>query len=75
MDGLSGGVTPLSIAVEEAASSAGSPVINISNGRTINFNGNAPSREEIEEILEDEDEKFARLVARYVANNKRTSFR
>ncbi len=75
MDGLSGGVTPLSIAVEEVASSVGGPVINISNGHTITFNGSAPTKEEIEEILEDEDEKFAKQIARYVANNKRTSFR
>lgn len=75
MDGLTGGDTPLSADIEEAAySSAGETVIQIDNGRTIYFYGDAPSEEKIGEILEEEDEKFARQMERYLANGRRTRF-
>ena len=52
----------------------GETVLQIDNSRVINFNGNAPSREEMDEILEDEDEKFARLMERYLGSIRRIRF-
>lgn len=75
MDGLTGGPSPLSADIEEAAyAGTGETVLQIDNSRVINFNGNAPSREEIDEILEDEDEKFARQMERYLGSIRRTRF-
>lgn len=75
MDGLSGGVEPLTASIEEAAyAGSGETVINVDNSRTMQFYGSAPPRDELEEILEDEDEKFARLMQRYLGNNRRVSF-
>ena len=75
MDGLSGGTEPLTASIEEAAySGQGETVIQIDNSRTMQFYGDAPSREELEEILEDEDEKFAQMMQRYLSNNRRVSF-
>lgn len=75
MDGLSGGQEPITSSVEEAAySSNGEIVIQVDNSRTMQFYGDAPSREELEEILEDEDEKFAQMMQRYLSNNRRVSF-
>lgn len=75
MDGLTGGSEPLSAAVEEAASvGPGETVIQIDNSRTMQFYGEAPSRDELEDILETEDEKFAQMMKRYLGNNRRVSF-
>lgn len=75
MDGLSGGAEPLAASVEEAAyAGAGDVVIQVDNSRTIQFNGGAPSKDEIEEILDDENEKFARLMEAWMANNRRVRF-
>lgn len=75
MDGLTGGSEPLSVAVEEAASAGqGETVIQIDNSRTMQFYGEAPSRDELEDILETEDEKFAQMMQRYLSNGRRVSF-
>ena len=75
MDGLSGGVEPLTASIEEAANAgSGETVIRVDNSRTIQFYGSAPSKDELEEILEDEDEKFARMMQRYLGNSRRVSF-
>lgn len=75
MDGLSGGQEPLTASVEEAAySGQGETVIQVDNSRTIQFYGDAPSKKELEEILEDEDEKFAQMMQRYLHNNRRVMF-
>lgn len=75
MDGLSGGPTPLTAMVDEAtAGGTGETVIQVDNSRTMQFYGSAPSKDELEEILEDEDEKFARMMQRYLGNNRRVSF-
>lgn len=75
MDGLSGGAEPLAASVEEAAyAGSGDVVIQVDNSRTIQFNGGAPSKDEIEDILDDENEKFARLMETYLKNNRRVSF-
>ncbi|MDE7248260.1 MAG: phage tail tape measure protein [Lachnospiraceae bacterium] len=75
MDGLSGGVEPLTASIEEAAyAGAGETMIHIDNSREINFYGDSPSKDEVEEILEDEDEQFARMMQRYLGNNRRVSF-
>lgn len=75
MDGLTGGAEPLAADIEEAAySGAGDTVMQIDNSRTIYFYGDAPSKEELEDVLESEDEKFAQMMDRYLANGRRTRF-
>lgn len=75
MDGLTGGAEPLAADIEEAAySGAGDTVMQIDNSRTIYFYGDAPSKEELENVLESEDEKFAQMMERYLANGRRTRF-
>ena len=75
MDGLSGGAEPLTASIEEAAyNGSGETVIHVDNSRVLNFNGSAPSKEELAEILDDENEKFARQMEIYLANNRRVSF-
>lgn len=75
MDGLSGGAEPLTASIEEAAyNGPGETVIHVDNSRVLNFNGGAPSKEELAEILDDENEKFARMMETYLANNRRVSF-
>lgn len=75
MDGLTGGAEPLAASIEEAAyTGSGEVVIHVDNSRTIQFNDGAPSKEEIEDILDDENEKFAKLMAVYLQNNRRVSF-
>lgn len=75
MDGLSGGSEPLAASIEEAAyAGSGETVIHVDNSRVMNFNGSAPAKDELAEILEDEDEKFARMMQRYLGNGRRVSF-
>lgn len=75
IDGLSGGPEPLTASIEEAAySGQKETVIQVDNSRTIQFYGQAPSKGELEQVLEDEDEKFAQMMKRYLGNNRRVSF-
>lgn len=75
MDGLSGGAEPLMASIEEAAyAGSGETVIQVDNSRTMQFYGSAPPRDELEEILEDEDEKFAIMMQRYLGHNRRVRF-
>ncbi len=75
MDGLSGGEEPLAASIGEAAyEGVGETVIQIDNSRTIQFNGGAPSKEAMAEILDDENEKFARMMQTWMSNNRRFSF-
>lgn len=75
MDGLSGGAEPLTASIEEAAyNGPGETVIHVDNSRVLNFNGDAPAKEELTEILDDENEKFARMMETYLANNRRFRF-
>lgn len=75
MDGLSGGAEPLTASIEEAAyAGSGETVIQVDNSRTMQFYGSAPPKDELEEILEDEDEKFAIMMQRYLGHNRRVSF-
>ena len=74
MDGLTGGPSPLADDIAEAAySGAGETVIQIDNSKTITVYGDSPTNE-LEEMLESEDEKFAQLMERYLANGRRTRF-
>ena len=41
---------------------------------TLQFYGNAPSRDEIEDALETEQEKFAMMMEQWIKNNNRISF-
>ncbi len=75
MDGLTGGPEPLADDIAELAySGGGETVLQIENSPVIYFYGNAPDKEEIEGILEDENEKFARMMETYLSNNRRTRF-
>lgn len=75
MDGLSGGAEPLTASIEEAAyNGPGETVIHVDNSRVLNFNGGAPSKEELAEILDDENEEFARKMEIWMSNNRRFSF-
>lgn len=75
MDGLSGGAEPLTASIEEAAyNGPGETVIHVDNSRVLNFNGSAPSKEELAEILDDENEEFARKMEIWMSNNRRFSF-
>lgn len=75
MDGLTGGSEPLIDDIAELAySGGGETVLQIDNSRIIYYNGSESSKEELENILEDENEKFARLMEIYLSNNRRTRF-
>lgn len=75
MNGLSGGPEPLIDDISELAySGGGETMVQIDNSRIIHYNGSDSSREELEAILEDENEKFARLMERYLSNNGRMRF-
>ncbi len=75
MDGLTGGPEPLIDDISELAySGGGETVLQIDNSRTIYYNGSDSSREKLEAILEDENEKFARLMETYLSNNRRMRF-
>lgn len=75
MDGLSGGAEPLTASIEEAAyNGPGETVIHVDNSRVLNFNGGAPSKEELAEILDDENEEFARKMEIWMSNKRRFGF-
>lgn len=74
MDGLTGGVSPIADNIEHAAYSGGSgQEFQIIYNPTIQINGSS-SREEIEEIMETEQEKFARMMEQYIKDNNRINF-
>ena len=74
MDGLTGGESPVSEDVAEAAySSADNMELHIDNSRVITINGNA-SKEDIEEVLESEAEGFDRMMQEWMARNRRLKF-
>lgn len=75
MDGLSGGTEPIAASVEEAAyTGQGATVLQIDNSREMHFYGNAPSKEELAEIMDDENEKFERQMQTWMSNNRRFMF-
>lgn len=75
MDGLSGGTEPIAASVEEAAyTGQGATVLQIDNSREMHFYGNSPSKEELAEILDDENEKFERQMQTWMSNNRRFMF-
>lgn len=74
MDGLTGGVSPIADNIEHAAYSEGTgQEFQIIYNPTIQINGSS-SREEIEEIMETEQEKFARMMEQYIKDNNRINF-
>ena len=73
MDGLTGGSEPLLAGVENA-SYMGAPEVNISYNPQLHFSGSAASREEIEEIMESEQDKFSRMMSQWIKENARSSF-
>ncbi len=74
MDGLTGGESPVSEDMEEAATSgAGNIELHIDNSRVITINGNA-SKEDIEEALENDADEFDRMMQEWMARNRRLKF-
>lgn len=74
MDGLTGGESPVSVDMEQAAySGAGSIEMHIDNSRVITINGNA-SKEDIEEALENDADEFDRMMQEWMARNRRLKF-
>ena len=75
MDGLTGGAEPLAADIEEAAyGSAGEMVVNIEHNPTLQFYGAAPSKEDIEDVLESDAEEFDRKMQDWLASNRRLKF-
>lgn len=73
MDGLTGGTEPITAGVGQmAASSAGAPQFIFSP--ELNFYGDAPDKEEIAELIETEEEKFARNMQQWMKQYRRLSF-
>lgn len=73
MDGISGGESNLAADAEEAAGYAGRGM-EIYYNPTLQFYGEAPDRQDIEEALESEQEKFARMMGQWMRENARTKF-
>lgn len=75
MDGLTGGSDPIADNIESAVVSSGSGQgMQILYNPTIQIYGDSLSREDIEEALETEQEKFARMFEQYMKDNNRISF-
>lgn len=73
MDGLTGGTKPITEGVGQmAASSGGAPQFIFSP--ELNFYGEAPNKEEIAEMIETEEEKFARNMQQWIKQYGRLSF-
>lgn len=74
MDGLTGGAEPIADNIENAALSSGFSQSQFVFSPTLKFYGNSPSKEDIEDVLETEQEKFARMFEQYMKDNNRISF-
>ena len=73
MDGLTGGTEPITEGVGQmAASSGGAPQFIFSP--ELKFYGEAPNKEEIAEMIETEEEKFARNMQQWIKQYGRLSF-
>ncbi len=73
MDGLTGGESPVSENMEEAAYSGLGIELHIDNSRVITITGNA-SKEDIEEALESDADEFDRMMQEWMARNRRLKF-
>lgn len=74
IDGLTGGEDPVSAGVSEMAVMGGMGPSVVYNP-VVNFYGDSVSRDDVEEIMETEQERFDRLYARYNRDMIRQSFR
>lgn len=75
MDGLTGGSEPIAADIEEAAYyGAGGMTMQIEYSPTLQFYGETLSKEDVQEIVESDEERFAELMERYLANNRRANF-
>lgn len=74
MDGLTGGAEPIADNIENAALSSGFGQSQFVFSPTLQFYGDSPSKEDIEDVLETEQEKFARMFEQYMKDNKRLCF-
>ena len=74
MDGLTGGAEPIADSIENAALSSGFGQSQFVFSPTLQFYGDSPSKEDIEDVLETEQEKFARMFEQYLKDNNRLSF-
>ena len=75
MDGLTGGSEPLAADIEEAAyQGAGEMTVHIEHNPTLQFYGGAPSKEDIEDALESDEEEFDRKMRNWLAMGRRLKF-
>lgn len=74
MDGLTGGAEPIADNIENAALSSGFGQNQFVFSPTLQFYGSSPSKEDIEDVMETEQEKFARMFEQFVKDNNRLSF-
>lgn len=75
MDGITGGPQPLSEGIETAAQSYNSQQsIQIDYNPTLQFYGDSPSRQDVEDALETDREKFARQMEQWIKDNARFKF-
>lgn len=75
MDGLTGGAEPIADNIENAALSSGFGQNQFVFSPTLQFYGSSPSKEDIEDVLEEKQEEFAQMMEQWMKNNFRTSFR
>lgn len=75
MDGLTGGDEPISGDIEEASYSGnGTMEVYIEHNPTLQFYGGTPSREDIDDALESDMERFDRYMQDWMARNRRLKF-
>lgn len=77
IDGLGGigeGSGGMSVSAGNAEPASGSGQSQFVFSPTLQFYGNAPSRDEIEDALETEQEKFAMMMEQWIKDNNRISF-
>ncbi len=72
MDGLTGGNNP--VISEGNSYSYGAPEIRIEYSPTLHFEGAAVTQDDVREVLETEQEKFARQMQQYLKDYGRSSF-
>ena len=74
MGGLGEGSGGMSVNAGNAEPASGSGQSQFVFSPTLQFYGNAPSRDEIEDALETEQEKFAMMMEWYIKEKGRISF-
>lgn len=74
LGGIGEGSGGMSVSAGNAEPASGSGQSQFVFSPTLQFYGNAPSRDEIEDALETEQEKFAMMMEQWIKDNNRISF-